>query len=265
MTKLIAFSAVPPLTLALVAACASNPAPAPAVASTPAATPGAAATPASAGKLDTTPLSDPVANVPPTCKNGTKAAATGLIDDFEDGNDKAAPAGGRNGSWWIGKADHAVITLPKGPVKPSDGGPEGSKHALHFVGKTDNADSWGAAVGVNFLPSGFYDASKYAGIAFKIKSAKPNLDVRLKILDANTHPEGGVCKDCFNAFGRELILGTEWKDVSLMWSELTQQSDWGSPRPPMIEPSKLHDMEWQIWPGNDFDIWVDDVHFLECQ
>ena len=263
MTKLIALGAVPPLTLALVAACASNPAPAPADASTAAATPGAAAAPA--GKVDTSPLSDPVANVPPTCKNGTKAAATGLIDDFEDGNDKPAAAGGRTGSWWIGKADHAVITLPKGPVKPSAGGPEGSKFALHFVGKTDNADTWGAAVGVNFLPTGFYDASKYAGIAFKIKSAKPNLDVRLKILDSNTHPEGGVCKDCFNAFGRELILGTEWKDVSLMWSELTQQSDWGNPRPPMIEPTKLHDMEWQMWPGNEFDVWIDDVHFLECQ
>jgi hypothetical protein len=262
MTKLIAWTATPVLTLGLVAACAGSPPPPPAAAS---ASGTAAAPAAAAGPVDTSPLSDPVANVPPTCAHGTKAAATGLIDDFEDGNDKPATDGGRNGSWWIGKADHATITLPKGPAKPSPGGPDKSKHAMHFVGKTDNSDTWGAAVGVNFLPSGFYDASKYAGIAFKIKSAKPNLDVRLKVLDVNTHPEGGVCKDCFNAFGRELILGTEWKDVSLMWSELTQQSDWGNPRPPMIEPSKLHDMEWQIWPGNEFDIWIDDVHFLECQ
>ncbi len=264
MTKLLALSALPLLTASLVAACAGSAPPPPAAAASPAGS-AAAAPAAAAAPIDTSPLADPVANVPPTCKHGTKPAATGLIDDFEDGNEKAATDGGRNGSWWTSKAEHATITLPKGAAKPSPGGGDGSKHAMHFTGKTDNSDPWGAAVGVNFLASGFYDASKYAGVSFKIKSAKPNLDVRLKILDSNTHPEGGVCKDCFNAFGREVIVGTDWKDVTLMWSEMTQQSDWGNPRPPMIEPTKLHDMEWQIWPGNDFDIWIDDVKFLECQ
>ena len=50
-----------------------------------------------------------------------------------------------------------------------------------------------------------------------------------------------------------------------MWSELTQQSDWGNPRPPMIDAHKLKDVEWQVWPGADFDLWIDDVHFLACQ
>lgn len=265
MTKLFAFTAGSVVTACLVAACASDAPPKTAAAAT--AAPVAAAPPADAKPVDTSPIADPVANVPPTCTHGTKPADHGLIDDLEDGNAQAALLDGRNGSWWVGKAEHATISIPAGAVKPSEGGPPGSKRGMHFVGKTDASDPWGAAVGVNFLASGaFYDASKYAGIAFKIKSAKPGLDVRLKVNDVNTHPDGGRCtKECFNAFGRELILGTDWKDVSLMWSELTQQSDWGNPRPPMIDAKQLKDVEWQVWPGGDFDIWVDDVHFLACQ
>jgi len=267
MTKLAVFSAIP-LVASVFAACASQPAPQAETASTAAATPTPAAAPEPAsGKVDATPIAAPVANVPPTCAHGTKAADNGLIDDLEDGNDKSAPLDGRNGNWWVGKAEHATVSIPAGAVKPSAGGAAGGKFGMHFAGKTDNSDPWGAAVGVNFLASGaFYDASKYAGISYKIKSAKPGLDVRLKINDVNTHPDGGKCtKECFNAFGREMIVGTEWKEMTLMWSELTQQSDWGNPRPPMIEPHKLKDVEFQIWPGADFDIWIDDVHFLACQ
>ena len=90
--------------------------------------------------------------------------------------------------------------------------------------------------------------------------------MRLKINDVNTHPDGGQCtKECFNAFGREMIVGTEWKDMTLMWSELTQQSDWGDVRPPMVDFTKVKDIELQVWPGTEFDLWVYDVQFLECQ
>ena len=263
MSKPIVPVALSLLPLCFAAACASGPKPQTAAPESTA----AATTPPASGAVDATPISDPVANVPPTCKNGTKPAATGLVDDLEDGDGKAAALGGRDGIWWVGKADHAKIEIPAGAVKPSEGGAAGGKRGMHFVGKTDNSDPWGAAIGVNFLTSGgFYDASKYAGVAFKIKSAKPNIDVRLKINDVNTHPDGGKCKkECFNAFGREMILGTEWKDMTLMWSELTQQSDWGDVRPPMIDPSKVKDIEWQVWPGADFDLWIDDVRLLECQ
>ena len=168
MTKLVAFSAIS-LAACLAAACAGQQPPKAEAAPAPAGAAAPAAAPAS-GKVDATPIADPVANVPPTCAHGTKPADNGLIDDLEDGNDKAAPLDGRSGSWWIGKADHAVISIPAGAVKPSPGGAEGGKHGMHFAGKTDNSDTWGAAVGVNFLAGGgFYDASKYAGISFKIK------------------------------------------------------------------------------------------------
>src|SRR6266511_2518505 len=127
-------------TVPLALACASDPPPAPAAPIAPAST-----------AIDTTPIADPVANVPPSCKQGTKPAASGLIDDLEDGNVQVAALGGRDGSWWVSKDEHATIAIPAGGAKAAEGGATGSKFGMHFVGKTDNADDWGAAVGVNFL------------------------------------------------------------------------------------------------------------------
>ena len=208
----------------------------------------------------------PVTNreAPPTCPNGTKPAADGLIDDFE--SDKSPALGGRTEAWWVASAEHAQITLPGKTFKPAEGGPPGSKKAVHFVGQTSNDDMWGAAVGVDFLKSAFYDASKYAGIAFKIMSAKPNFNVRVKLADAATHPEGGQCKkQCGNAFGKELVVEPSWLDVVLMWSDLKQQPDWGDVRPEAIGRDKLRNVEWGVYPGQAFDFWVDDVHFIECK
>jgi hypothetical protein len=166
----------------------------------------------------------------------------------------------------VARAPHATIGVPGNEFRVSDGGPAGSKKAAHFAGKTDVADIWGASLGGNFLGGGFYDASKYAGIGFRIKAAKPNSNVRLKLPDANSHPDGGLCKaQCWNSFGKELILSTEWQDVSLMWSELGQQPDWGEPRPPSIDTKKIRNVEWAVYPGVEFDVMIDDVHFLECE
>lgn len=208
----------------------------------------------------------PVGNkLPPsTCPNGTRPATDGLIDDFEATTTPAL--GGRTQAWWVAGAEHATLTVPGKKFATASGGPPGSKKAIHFAGKTSNDDAWGAAVAVNFLPSGFYDASKYSGIAFKIMSAKPNFNVRLKLPDSASHPDGGQCqKQCWNSFGKELVVGTSWQDVTLMWSDLAQQPDWGDTRPPSITPSKLKDAEWTVYPGQEFDFWIDDIHFLECK
>jgi hypothetical protein len=206
-------------------------------------------------------------SVAQSCPGKTRRAADGLIDDLEDGNNQAAAAAGRDGYWFASKADHATIKIPAGTFKPSAGGPTGSKQTAQFAGKTAYEDPWGAAVGVGFLASnGFYDASKYAGIGFRIKAAKPNSNVRLKLPDASSHPDGGLCKaQCWNSFGKELVLSADWQDVSLMWSELTQQPDWGEPRPPSIDPKKLRNVEWSVYPGVEFDVMIDDIHFLECE
>ncbi len=212
----------------------------------------------------------PVAAAPAakqTCAGKTRRAADGLVDDLEDGNNQTSALGGRDGYWFASKADHATIKVPLGDFKPVDGGAAGSKKAVHFAGKTEYQDPWGAAVGVNFLAAGgLYDASKYAGIGFKIKGAKAGLNVRLKVPDVASLPEGGLCKaQCWNSFGKELILTTDWQDVTFMWSELTQQPDWGEPRPPIVDASKIKNVEWSVYAGVEFDFMLDDVHFIECE
>lgn len=201
-----------------------------------------------------------------TCSSGVRRAADGLIDDLEDGDSRAAPFGSRTGYWWVAKADHAVVSVPAGAFASSDGGAAGSKKIARFAGKTDGQDQWGAALGLNFIESGaFYDASKYAGVGFKIKATKPNLAVRVKLPDVNTVPDGGVCKTtCWNSFGKDLTVGPEWQDIVVLWSDLAQQPDWGSPRPPAVTTTQIKNVEWAVNQGVDFDIAVDDVHFVEC-
>jgi hypothetical protein len=201
-----------------------------------------------------------------TCPGPTRAAQDGLIDDLEDGDGRAAPVCGRSGYWWIAKADHAVVTTPAGAFASSDGGAVGSKKVVRFAGKTDPRDQWGAAVGLNFLESGaFYDASRYAGVAFRIKASRPNVNVRVKLPDVSTHPEGGVCTaGCWNSFGKDLVVGAEWQDVVVTWNELGQQPNWGDPRPPAITVGKIKNIEWAVNQGVEFDVFVDDVRFVEC-
>jgi hypothetical protein len=202
-----------------------------------------------------------------TCAEKTRRAPDGLIDDLEDGNHQVAALGGRDGYWFTSKAERASIKTPLGTFKPEPGGPAGSKQSARFAGKTEHEDTWGAVVGAGFLAAGgFYDASKYAGIGFKIKGTKAGLNVRLKVPDSASVPEGGKCKEqCWNSFGKELILTTDWQDVALQWSDLTQQPDWGAPRPPAVTPAQVKNVEWSVYPGVEFDFMLDDVHFLECE
>jgi len=205
------------------------------------------------------------APVAKSCPGATRPAADGLIDDLEDSDTRLAAFGGRSGYWWIAKADHAAVTTPAGAFASSEGGPTGSKRTVHFAGKTDSKDQWGAAVGVGFLDSGLYDASKYAGVSFKIKSSAPNLAVRVKLPDVNSHPDGGLCKtDCWNSFGKDFTVGTGWQEVVVLFSELAQQPGWGNPRPPSVTTSKLKNIEWAVNQGVDFDFFVDDIRFIEC-
>ena len=91
--------------------------------------------------------------------------------------------------------------------------------------------------------------------------------VRFKIGDINTHPDGAVCKDkgCWNHFGKDLNLTPQWKEYKVLFTEAQQEAGWGSPRPAVVTPSKLRAIDWSIGPGQVYDVWVDDVYFLDCK
>jgi endoglucanase len=191
-------------------------------------------------------------------------APDGAFDDFEDGNNQVQVLAGRAGYWWVAHADHATIDVPGAEFRTSDGGPAGSKKAAHFSGKTDSQDQWGAGLGGNFLGGGFYDASKYAGVSFKIKGTAKSF-VRFKIPDQNTHPDAGVCTQCWNSFGKTLELTGDWQTIELAFADLRQIDGWGSPRPASLLTSKVKDLEWAVDQGTKYDFWVDDVQLLTCK
>ena len=205
------------------------------------------------------------------CRAGTRPAADGIIDDFEDTNNQLTLEGGRDGYWWPKKDDFGTTLEAPDPFGPSEGAGDGSDLAMHISGTTSNADgAWGSGFGVDFLSekAKFYDASKYAGIAFKAKvGEKSTRRVRFKIGDINTHPDGNVCKDkgCWNHFGKDLNLTPQWKEYKVLFTEAQQEAGWGDPRPAVVTPSKLRAIDWSIGPGQVYDVWVDDVYFLDCK
>src|SRR5690606_1482378 len=125
-------------------------------------------------------------------------------------DNRLAPADGRGGYWWK-SADSAGSQIGPDDFKPVPGGIGGSL-AMQAFGKTASGggdDGWGAQFGANLTPSGTYDASKYVGLRFMARVGEASTSsVRFKISDVNTHPDLGVCKTCWNHFGRDINLST---------------------------------------------------------
>jgi hypothetical protein len=195
-----------------------------------------------------------------------RPADDGAIDDLEDGDNQITKTAGRDGYWWSA-ADPNGSKIEMQTAEPG----ANSEMAMHMTGKTvpgkPEEGSWGVQLGVNFVTEGtFYNASKYAGIAFKAKAGPDSARAfRFKIADINTHQDGKICKACWNHFGKDITLTPDWKEYRLTFSAAEQEPGWGDPRPTAITPSKLIALNWQVGPGQNYDIWIDDVTFLDCE
>ncbi len=203
-----------------------------------------------------------VAAAPSDCGEGA------LIDDGEDGNNQAPPNGGRGGYWYTFKDKGATIVEPEagafgGTFAMSDGG-HASSWAARFHGKIGTGAVVFSGLGVNFVdPKGQYDASKYTGVSFWAKRGENSTGkVRLKVPDANTDPEGGVCSECFNDFGADFTLTTEWKQYVVPFKTMRQLAGWGAPHKPHVSADKVYGLQWQVQvPSASYDIVIDDVKF----
>jgi hypothetical protein len=204
-------------------------------------------------------------DVPKACVKGTRPADDGLINDFEDGRTQLVKAGDRNG-YWFTSHDPNGSTLDPDPFAVTTGGAGGSAKALRVFGQTSNVGgAWGAMVGATFVGEGIYDASMYAGISFKAKAGSDSTKiVRFKVADVNTHPDGGVCKACWNHFGKDVELTTEWREYKVSFVDMKQEPGWGDPFP-VLTTSKLVTINWSYGPGRVYDLWLDDIQFFDCQ
>lgn len=192
---------------------------------------------------------------PGTCQSDA------LIEDAEDGDHRILVREGR-GSYWYTSVDAEGSTIePIGPFKMGAPGRAGSKHAARIKGQMASA-GWSVYASMGFGladPSGPYDASKYAGVTFWAKGPGR---VRFKMPDAYTAPGGGNCKDCYNDFGIELALTSEWERYTIPFSWLSQQPGWGDPRPE-VDASSIYGLQWQVGSrGKAYEVWVDDVAFF---
>jgi endoglucanase len=122
-------------------------------------------------------------------------------------------------------------------------------------------------MGLNFLdPKGQYDASAYKGISFWGKKAAGTGNIRLKVPDKNTDPDGKVCSECFNDFGADITLGDNWEQYFFPFSRMKQMKGWGNPRVSSVDPTTLYGIQFQANEKNTpFDVWIDDVQFTGCQ
>jgi endoglucanase len=233
--------------------------------------PAAPAASSSAAAADATPTSTAPVASPRLCAGSVSAAADGLVDDFEDGNNRSAEVAGRGG-WWYTAADNAGSSIsPQGNFTPSDGGAGGSKKAAHVSGKTAAEQAaWGAVFGVGLVQdNGLYDASKYAGVSFWAKASdKSGKTLRFKISDVSTHPAGNRCKEasggCWNHFGTEVSVTTEWKEYTIRFADLRQEEGWGD-HPPSLSVNQLISFDWSLPRGQEFDVWVDEIKLIECK
>jgi endoglucanase len=196
----------------------------------------------------------------------------GMISDAESGNRTNAVE--ERGGYWYTYADGkgSVVEPPPGEqggtFTMSEGGANGSAHAARMKGTLGTSQVVYVGMGLSFTdPKGTYDARRYRGITFWAKKGSPDStrNVRLKVPDRNTEPLGKVCTECFNDFGEYLELTDDWKQYTIAFSSMKQQSDWGKPRPSAISSDALYGIQFQVDDyGKKFDILVDDLQFTGC-
>lgn len=194
-----------------------------------------------------------------------------VIEDGEDNDHQVRLAGGRNGYLHTYADDAGTDIVPVagskgGTFAMTEGGANGSMYAARAHGRVGGGDVVFGGIGLNFVdPKGPYDASHYSGVSFFARSGAGPTKVRLKVPDASTDPDGGICTECFNDFGTTVEFDGAWTQHVVPFATMSQLPDWGSPRPGSVDPSQLYGLQWQVdAPGAEFDIFVDDIMFVGC-
>jgi hypothetical protein len=208
------------------------------------------------------------------CDGKPTPAEDGMLDDFEDDNTQVVKLDGRDGYWWknADKEGAKFTDPPDGaPLKFADDGANGSAKSLHVAGTTvkGSDQAYGVEVGTNLISTkaSVYDASKYIGVSFMAKVGPKSVKkVRFNMADVNTHPDLGSCTNCWNHFMKEVDLSTEWKEYQVSFKEMAQRQGWGEPRPKSISPDQVYSLTFAFeGNGSEFELFVDDVQFLECK
>jgi hypothetical protein len=203
-----------------------------------------------------------------------------LISDFETGKADVVDVAGRSGSWFLfndGTGTQTPMKVANTPLPAEAGGACQSAFGFHTTGQ--NFTVWGFGLGTDLAAKTgtartTYDLSPYTGLALRAKADKP-ASLRLSISDVGTTPEGAQCTDttdktnparCGDYFGKEFSLTSEWQDLQMPWSEMTQRG-WGLPIAAGFGAAHAYTFRLQVKgtaaaPAN-FDLWLDDVRLVK--
>jgi hypothetical protein len=167
-----------------------------------------------------------------------------------------------DGAWFAisGEQSSIVPTDSSGSFPMSSGGVTGT--AAHVTGNVAATDF--ASLGlVMYFGSAIFDASAYDGISFQAKAAAP-LVVAVALAQENNDPSYGLCVEdvsCYNYPQVMLEIGTEWTRYVVPFAALT--TDPSLPKLPTT-PDRIKHWQFSFQTG-DFDLWVDDVYFVQAQ
>jgi hypothetical protein len=210
------------------------------------------------------PAPSAVAPARPECPSLVVARGNApLIEDWESKDSGLLRLDGRRGSW----TNYDDGTGKQNPPNHSallptriQGGRGTSKHAVHLSG--GRFTTWGVTFGAELADASCYDASAYAGFEVWAKGTG-QVRVGVQMIDVQDSKYGGFCKsDCFNSHRKVIELGKNWQKYSFRWEELKQLYE-GGPRLD-LDPKRIRFLEFSIpAESTPFDIWVDDIAFLE--
>lgn len=232
---------------------------------------------------DALPVEDVVQNEA-AADGGDASITLTLVDDMMAANgvpspgwlDGVIPDNPIRGTWYVyddgsdgGVLTPAPLSSAASIISTIDGGRGSATKAVEVTGNADFVQ-YGAGIGFNLNapPPGPYDAGAYQGFAFWARAlgdAGPT-SVRFEVLDKNTTPpsSGGVCDGgaCNGYYGFDLSLTTDWQEFTVYFYQLTRPL-YAMPDGLPFDPSNVIGCQFQVSPGVAFDLWINDVYFID--
>jgi hypothetical protein len=194
---------------------------------------------------------------------------TELLDDFSNDSDALPTLGTppRVGYWYTyhDMSMTGMLTFPTGmSFTPAMGGPMGTGYSARIAGT--GFTTWGAGFGVDLNDPGAmrapYDAGNYVGLTLWAKAGTAT-KVRMNLPNKDTDTMGGVCMGmaCNDHFGADLDIGTDWKQFTILFSDL-KQAGWSMVAVPSFDAHSIYGLQFQV-SSMPFDVWVTDIYLIK--
>jgi hypothetical protein len=179
----------------------------------------------------------------------TASLTEALVDDFEDGDLRAAHSGF---STWYTVSD-AGTTLTPSPFTSSTHGANGSARAAHLSG-TPSASGY-FNLELPAARSTGVDLSGYVGIALSLKG-KGRL--RIGLLSVDMEAAGN-----FDAHGRAIRLHPEWRRHVIRFDDIDFDQQGSGAKVP-FSPSRIKSLRLGNSEPGALDFWIDDIVLLKA-